>query len=218
MSKMPLRRTAFACLLLILNLHGTAEVFAQDNFPATECENRPGRPAETSAEATTISRLAPLRQCKTAIDDRTACNVFLGRALKIIFDNTDFAIAPDRFMLANDIVNGLEVHGNAGWQKIGVATDQAALDRAQELANQGKPVVAARVGALKQDGTRGPGHVALIIPGTTEKFSFDGFSWGPLRAPSSASFFLDKPDRFFAGCPLSAVWRKPNDVGLYSKP
>jgi hypothetical protein len=60
--------------------------------------------------------------------------------------------------------------------------------------------------------------VALIIPGTAQAYAFDGFQWGDLRTPNTASFFLDQPNRFFVGCPLSAVWKKPDLVGLYYKP
>lgn len=184
---------------------------------ALDCETRAGKPTSTHAEAAAISKLSPLRACKAAIDDRTACNVFLGRALDVLFKISDFKTGNDTYMLANDIVNGLEMPGNAGWKKIGVATQQDALNKAQELANEGKAVVVARKGPVV-DGARRPGHVALILPGTAQNYAFDGFSWGGLVAPNSASFFLDRPDRMFFGCPLSAVWKKPDDVGLYYKP
>ncbi|MER8976264.1 hypothetical protein [Mesorhizobium sp. M0800] len=186
-------------------------------FPVKECETRPDKPDATADETAAKNKLSPLLQCTAPGDDRTACNVFLGRALEILFGNTDFKTGNGSYMLANDIANGLQMPGNAGWKKIGVATDQAALDQAQSLANKGSPVVAARLGRL-DDGVRRPGHVALILPGTSQQYDFDGFHWGGLSAPNSASLFLDTPDRMFIGCPLSAVWIRPNDVGLYYKP
>lgn len=195
-------------------------IAASDNALAAsvlDCETRSGKPGPTPAEAAAISKLSPLRTCNAAIDDRTACNVFLGRALYVLFGNSDFKTGSDTYMLANDIVNGLEMPGNAGWKKVGVATQQDALTKAQTLANEGKAVVAARKGPVV-GGVRRPGHVALILPGTAQNYAFDGFSWGGLIAPNSASFFLDNPDRMFFGCPLSAVWKKPDDVGLFYKP
>lgn len=180
------------------------------------CETRRDRPAETKLETEHIRKIAPLRSCEKEIDKRTACNIFLARALRILFDNTDFE-AGGSPMLANDIANGLEQPGNVGWTKIGNASDQAALDRAQKLANERRPVIAARLGALKPSGDRGAGHVALILPGTAQTRNFDNHNWKVLATPNTASFFLDQPERFFAGCPLSAVWRKPTDVGLYAK-
>jgi hypothetical protein len=209
-------RSTFIALVAVICATRTVSA-----FPVSQCENRPGRPTQTPDEISTITALAPIEQCTTAVDDRTACNVFLGRALEILFGNTDFKV-DGGYMLANDIASGLENNGaSMGWKKIGVATDQSALFNAQDFANAGKPVVAARLGRL--DGaTRHPGHVVLIIPGTAQNYDFDdagvAFSWGSLVAPNSASFFLDRPDKFFMGCPLSATWQRPDDVGLYYKP
>jgi len=103
--------------------------------PVTDCEQRPGKPQPTAVESAAVQKLNSLRQCQTATDDRTACNVFLGRALEMLYANTDFKVGQNDYMRANDIVNGLEMPGNAGWRKVGVATDQATLDRAQDFAN-----------------------------------------------------------------------------------
>jgi hypothetical protein len=184
----------------------------------TQCETHKGRPQITANEASYVAKLNQLRQCKEAIDDKAPCNIFLGRALQTLFGNTDFATGRDSFLLANDISNALKSPGNAGWVRIGSGADQNALDRAQEIANELKPVVAVRVGRQRKDGTRGAGHVALVIPGSTEARQFDDHEWGALRAPNAASFFLDHPERVFVGCPLSAVWRKPDEVELYYKP
>ncbi|MET3225785.1 hypothetical protein ABIF35_006572 [Bradyrhizobium japonicum] len=194
--------------------------------PVSQCETRTGRPAQTAKEQAAIQKLGSLAQCQTRIDDRTACNVFLGRALELLFGNTDFKTGNDSYMLANDIASGLEnTAASMGWKKIGIATDQAALDQAQAQANAGKPVVAARLGRLDGE-VRHAGHVVLIIPGTAQKYEFEDvvnnktvkFQWSSLVAPNSASFFLDRPDKFFLGCPLSATWVKPDGVGLYYKP
>jgi hypothetical protein len=195
-------------------LYFTFTVEASTNV--LDCERRALPTALNSLQEHYIEKLSPILSCKEKIDDRTACNRFLGRALELLFGNTDFK-TDGGFMLANDIVNGLSVPGNAGWDLIGLATDQATLKKAQELANGGQPVVAARFGAKKVDGSRGPGHVVLIMPGSLELYSANGFDWGSLKTPNSASFFLDKPERMFLSCPLSATWRKPNDVKLYVK-
>src|SRR5437016_5068379 len=184
-------------------------------FPVSQCETRPNRPARTPAETTTISKLSVLQQCRAAIDDRTACNVFLGRALELLFASTDFKTGGGGYMLANDIASGLENTGaSMGWSKIGLATEQSALNNAQAAANSGKAVVAAKKGRVDAAGVTHPGHVVLIIPGAAQRYDFDdtvnghavAFRWGTLVAPNSASFFLDRPDKFFIGCPLSATW------------
>jgi hypothetical protein len=166
-----------------------AAVQSAGAFPVSQCETRANKPPQTAKEQAAIQKLGSLAQCQTRIDDRTACNVFLGRALELLFGNTDFKTGNDSYMLANDIASGLEnTAASIGWSKIGVATDQSALDKAQAYANSGKPVVAARLGRLDGE-IRHPGHVVLIIPGTAQKYDFEDvvnnktikFQWGKSR-------------------------------------
>jgi hypothetical protein len=190
---------------------------AQTPTVGLDCENRPGRPQQTPLEAEFTSRLYPLRVCEQASDSRTACNRFVGRALEILFSNSDFRNGSE-YLLANDIYNGLMQPGNLGWRELGLATNQVALDEAQRLANERKPVVAARLGAAGPGGRRA-GHVVLILPGATADAVFSGdHNWGGLRTPNSASEFLDRADRMYMGCPLSVAWRRPTDVRLFTKP
>lgn len=216
-----LKRISFAVSMMAACINSAVA------YPVSQCENRPNKPAPIPAEITATSKLPVLQQCRLAIDDRTACNVFLGRALELLFANTDFKTNGGGYMLANDIASGLENTGaSMGWSKIGVATDQNALNKAQAAANAGKAVVAAKKGRVDGAGVTHAGHVVLIIPGTAQNYDFDdvvngrqvAFRWGTLVAPNSASFFLDRPDKFFIGCPLSATWQAPDGVGLYSKP
>jgi hypothetical protein len=101
-------------LLFLISFGLLASTDLINAAPATQCEQRPGKPAPTVAEQTTVAKLNALRQCSAAVDDRTACNVFLGKALEILFNNTDFKTGAGSYMVANNIVNGLEVPGNAG--------------------------------------------------------------------------------------------------------
>ena len=183
-----------------------------------ECEKRPGKPPATPLGAGYITKISPILTCKAEIDDRTACNVFLGRALKVLFDNKDFATGKDSYMLANDIAHGLaNSAASLGWSKVGNASDQTALDKAQAYANAGRAVVAARKGIAKADGTVGPGHVVLIMPGQTEVYSAKDFGWNNLSTPNSASVFLNAPARTYLSCPLSASWKKPDGVEIFVK-
>jgi hypothetical protein len=146
------------------------------------------------------------------VDDRAACNRFLGKALFELFGNTDFKVGNDDFMVANNIANGLIMPGNAAWTLIGLATDQASLEKAQKLANQGKQVVATRSESAR------PGHVALILPGQMEEPYGAPKDWRGLKSPNSAAFLLDRPEKAYVGCPLSfAGWTNPQGVKLFYK-
>lgn len=173
------------------------------------CESR-SRPKPTPLQASVEGKLQPLKICKAAVDDQAACNIFVGRALDLLFNNQDFKNG-NQFFLASDIANGLSTPGNIpGWAKIGEATDQAVLDKAQAAANDGAQVVAVKP-------AKPAGHVVLILPGAVEKLDVPGFSWGNLRAPNSASFFLNHPERVFVGCPLSVTWKAPTGVSIFVK-
>jgi hypothetical protein len=194
--------TIFLCVLWFL----TAPAFAAD---LQTCESRQ-RPKPTALQLSSESKLQSLKQCKEKVDDLAACNRFVGRALQMLFGNSDFKNG-DQYFLANDIANGISTPGNIpGWKRIGEATEQSVLDQAQERANQGAQVVAVKPAP-------GAGHVVLILPGTTENYPVAGFSWGNLKAPNSASFFLNHPERVFIGCPLSVTWKSPKGVIIYSK-
>ena len=197
-------RSTFGFLVVLVCL--TASSVRADE---QDCESRQ-RPEPTPLQLSYEGKLQPLKQCVQAIDDVAACNRFVGRALEVLFGNTDFKNG-DQYFLANDIANGIATPGNIpGWSRIGEATGQAVLDQAQALANTGAQVVAIKTAT-------GAGHVVLILPGQTEKYSRTGFSWGGLRAPNSASFFLNHPERVFVGCPLSITWKAPAGVTIYAK-
>jgi hypothetical protein len=211
---------------------GTAAVVGP--WLAKYCEDRPGRPPRTAAEKAAISKLGTLLRCRAdeptpkkgqkSIGDRTACNQLVGQGLELLFGNTDLKTGKGKFdfVLANDIAQMLAA-GHRGWLLIGEATDQRTLDKAQEWANAGRAVVAAK------SNPSGAGHVALIIPGTTQAYTFwhkphlgDAtykLDWGDLRAPNAAALSLDDQNLMFVGCPLSAAgWKQPNGVKLYYKP
>lgn len=177
-----------------------------------DCERRAQRPPPVAGQADQETRLRPLLACNQPIDDRAACNRFVGKALEILHSNLDFRRGPGDYYLANDIANGLSQPGNVGWKLIGAATSQSSLDAAQARANEGRPVVAAK------PASPGPGHVAVVLRGTTESYVGGNPRWGMLRGPNTASAFLDSPNRVFIGCPLSDVWQRPDGVMLYYKP
>lgn len=201
-------RTASFFVSLFLTVNHAAHADS-----ALTCEARPGKPLQTDLQRSYERKLHPLKSCTgKPVDDRSACNRFVGKGLFILFGNADYKVGNDDFMVANEIFNGLVMPGNAGWTLIGEATDQASLDKAQQLANDGKQVVAAR------SETRKAGHVALVLPGQQETAAGAPKDWNGLNAPNSAAFLLDRPDKAYVGCPLSfAGWKSPKGVKLFYK-
>ena len=126
-------------------------------------------------------------------NDHVACNWFVGQALNDIWHRHEFFLAPaGRYMLTSEIAaipddkwDGL------GWRLLGMASDQAALTKAEQNAASGKAVIAVKTG-----------HVALLLPGGLIKSG-----WGP-NVPRAAQLSIDHIDYAFVGCKLSLSFQK----------
>ena len=150
--------------------------------------------------------LGEFLSCSQKGDDRSPCNVFLGRAIKRVYGINDFQILgkPDTYLDANAIAAYLATNPK-NWTPIGTASDQKNLDEAQFQANHGHAVVAVY-------SSPNHGHVCLVLPGSVQ----DSSTW-QLRVPNSASFRLDKPADSYVGGPLSKAFGndKRDEVKLY---
>jgi hypothetical protein len=145
--------------------------------------------------------------CKDPIDDQSPCNYFLARALKRIYNISDFDQPgkPGQYLSANQIGTYLAVSGK--WTKLGIASDQNALNQAKGYADVKKAIVAS-MQAQPND------HVAIILPGPLSLSS----SW-KLKVPNSASFFLKKPQNSYVGKPLSFAFKSEDtgSVAIYGR-
>jgi hypothetical protein len=142
------------------------------------------------------------------LDITSPCNVFLAKALKLLFGIADFHLPgiPDEFLAANDIARYVAAHPDQ-WTLLGSASSQVALDRAQTYANLNAPVIAVYVSDPH-------GHVAVVLPGSLQ---YSG-QWN-LHAPNSASVFLNKPHKSYVGLRLSNAFQVSDlpKVKLYTR-
>lgn len=143
-----------------------------------------------------------LISCEKAIDDRSPCNYFVGRALDSIYDIKDFKTGEDKWFSANQIESFVKQHTEK-WKLIGNGNDQNALAQAQADANSGAALIAVSEGSSH-------GHVALILGGTLKKS--DKLN---LYMPNSASMFLDKPSASYIGKHLGFAFSDPSKVKIY---
>jgi hypothetical protein len=142
--------------------------------------------------------------CQEPIDDTSPCNRFLGKALKSVYGISDFDVAPNDYMLANDIAIYVATNPDK-WTSLGTADSQDALDQAAGYANLQKAVIAVHPGT-------GHGHVALVLPGALTPSG----NWG-LNVPNSASFFQNKPKQSYVGRGLSYAFTAPAGVTIYGR-
>ena len=142
------------------------------------------------------------------LDIRSPCNVFLAKALKLLFGIADFELPglPDGFLAANEIARYVATHPEE-WTLLGSASSQGALDKAQTYANLNTPVIAVYVSDPH-------GHVAVVLPGSLEY----SVQWN-LHAPNSASGFLDRPHKSYVGLRLSNAFQASDlpKVKLYTR-
>jgi hypothetical protein len=200
-------RTLFCALWLVL--------------PATSYSAPCDVPDVEGVEVTTWSNkvVAALIGGNACYADRSAftnsdCNIFAGRVLESLFDVRDFVLDPPvaglRYMQSNAIAEALWTTRSEQWEDLGMMTEQAALSRAQQRAQEGKAVIA--VWHRGQHG--GPGHIALVGPGPlTPSGSLK------VKTPVSASFFQGNPSRNYVGKPLACAFgadKAPN-TRLYAR-
>lgn len=143
----------------------------------------------------------------TQAGDKSACSGYVAESLKIVYRLDDFYNKKAaRYMTSAEMVEYLRSSG--AWTVLGQSYDQQALDKAGELANNKKAVV-----AVYSNG-QGIGHIVLITPG---EMTSSG-SWG-LKVPAAASFLAVDPTRSFTEKALSFAFSKQmlKDVTLYSR-
>ena len=128
------------------------------------------------------------------------CRDFTAKALEHVYGVKDFSNG-GKYSDPNAIAKAVSI----SCEHLGSVSDLAALKKAQEQANCGHAVVAVMSAA---DG----GHVAIILPGPLSHSA----GW-KLDTPNSASFFMHKPDKSFAGKPLAYSFGSPQGVELYLK-
>lgn len=152
------------------------------------------------------------QRCKSARDDMTPCNFFVLDVVRNVFNLTDFEGIPGDFTRANQLADFLAQ--NPLWEKLGTASSQDALNKAQAEANNGNAVIA----VWKNPDPNKMGHVALVIPGSLTQ---SGERWNYMMVPNAAQ--TRNGDKFgdvsgvWIGRPLffSFGHKKQNDVVLY---
>jgi hypothetical protein len=142
-----------------------------------------------------------IKECRAAGRDRTHCRHFTGEALDRLFGIKDFC-KPNRCLKAVEIEWELRTQADK-WTLLGTAADQAALDKARDLASAGKPVLAVQ-------NERDRGQIAILMPGA----AVPSGAW-KLDVPIAVAARVDRPERSVFGKGISWVFDEPGPVRLY---
>lgn len=135
------------------------------------------------------------------------CSKSIGISFNLVYRVNDFFDKEQSRYLTGTEINEF-LQNSSRWTKIGFAYTQENLNKAQELANSGKAVLAIYMG---EDNL---GHVSIILPG---ELTTSG-SWG-LKVPNSASFFINNPQQSYLNKALSYAFTRNMIKGviLYSR-
>lgn len=144
--------------------------------------------------------------------EKTLCNQFLHNSMQHIYNIDDFAPDTSRgyphWKDANEMIEFMEKSDK--WRTVGNAGKQADLDRAGQLASQGRAVVA----TWANEG--GHGHVAIILPGPpTGRSSLT--KWRNLLLPDVANFSKGNLEYSRAEIKITYAFgsKHPQDVIIY---
>lgn len=150
------------------------------------CLNLSAQNLNTGWQENLNKSLEEFIKCTETAESAALCYRFSGESVQKVYGVNDFFDKnKQRYMLIDEIYAYLQSSGE--WTLLGKGYDQAALQKSQEYANEGKAVV-----AIKMREGETYGHMAIILPGELGPSG----SWG-LRVPNSASFFTHQPDRSF---------------------
>ncbi|MGQ0809774.1 MAG: hypothetical protein ACT4OO_00925 [Nitrospiraceae bacterium] len=135
------------------------------------------------------------------------CAGLTAQALQEIYHVKDLHVRDGSLMNPTELA-AMVIGKRSGWELLGNAADQKALQKAKRQAEIGLPTVAVLMNSQDE------GHVALILPGPLNRSA----QWNNLLIPNSASLRPEAPDRSYAGCKLSYAFHTPQRVKLYSRP
>lgn len=141
--------------------------------------------------------------CKAATSaSRDVCRYLAAEALRELFGIEDFCPA-SACMTGPEIEAALR-NDPHNWSVLGSAVDQAVLDKARELADQGKAVVAGHNAEHRS-------QVAIIMPGK----AVPSGKWAMERVPLGVAARSDAPERSIYAEGINWVFSDPARVTLY---
>jgi hypothetical protein len=141
-------------------------------------------------------------ECKASAKEKHSCKSYPTKSIAAVYKIDEFKDGEGNFIAYDEVLDAIDASGY--WGLLGDANDQAVLDEAQALANEGIAVVAIH-GKKKT--------LALIISGNQEPSS----SWGNLNCPNSACLFMNNPDGSYIDKKLSYAWKSPKKIKIYAR-
>ncbi|KAB8154149.1 hypothetical protein EZY14_006850 [Kordia sp. TARA_039_SRF] len=157
----------------------------------------------TNQEQFLLTTIAYFKQCKAESTNRNDCRNSITKMITEFYNIGDFR-AKDGGFVIYDSIQPIVKRSN-DWVKLGAASNQEVLDKAQQAANEGKATLAIDVSETY-------GQVAMIIPGKLTKSG----SWN-LQVPNAAALVNYDAEKSFMDKSLAYAFKSAENIVLYSK-
>jgi hypothetical protein len=138
--------------------------------------------------------------CKDNSTERASCKEFPAKAICTVYGISDLMNGEDSYVKYDELLANLDM---SKWEKVGQASDQSALDKAQAAANEGRAAFAIDEGDQY-------GNIAIILAGEAKRST----KWG-LDCPNSASMFMGGHKYSYMNKGLNYAWKDNSDVYVY---
>ena len=149
------------------------------------------------------SLLNEYEDCLATASGKMDCKTFTAKAISSIIGVKELVDENGEYLEYHDIYEF--VSNNNNWENLGDADDQDAADRAQQLANEGKAVIAINT----EDEHK---LVIIIIPGEQTSSS----KWG-VKVPNCAAFFPVNGPEPFINKTMNYAWSTPDGVEIWAR-
>lgn len=147
--------------------------------------------------------IAYFKKCKAESTNRNDCRNSITKMITEFYNIGDFRAKDGGFVIYDSIQP--IVKRSSAWTKLGNASDQEALNKAQQAANNGKATIAIDVSQTY-------GQVAMIIPGKLTKSG----SWKS-NVPNTAALVNYSADKSFMNKSLSYAFKSAENIMLFTK-
>jgi len=147
--------------------------------------------------------IAYFKNCKKASTSRNDCRNNSTKMIAEFYNITDFKNTNGDYVIFDSIQPMVNKSDN--WIKLGKASSQEVLTKAQEAANNGNATIAIDV-------SESYGEVAMIIPGNLT----NSLSW-KLNVPNTAMLVNYDAEKSFMNQPLSYAFKSTENIVLFTK-
>lgn len=140
--------------------------------------------------------LSEFKSCM-ASEGKLQCDGYTSQAIREVYNIKEFKNKADQSDMSPYEIQQY-VSKSSDWVKLGPAYNSETLRKAQQLSNEGKPVI-----VVLEDESKSDVHVSVVLPGELQSSG----SWG-MKVPSVSAFFTHNPSNSFVDKSISYAYTK----------